>query len=117
MKDFSHYLATHNHAVPPAAWKYHSRHSENPEKHQLVFFLTICTNLEKSGRLSFLCKIYTGDLGRGIGLIALPLSNNKKIKIFLHPFFFFLLEVSLRVQAVKEVNFLSSEKDRVIFNQ
>lgn len=107
MKDFSHYLATRNYAVPPASWKHHSRHSENPEKHQLVFFL-ICTNLQKSWGLSFLFRIYTGDRNR---FDSITLSNNKKIKIFLHPFFFFTLEASLRVQAVKEVNFLSSEKD------
>lgn len=56
--------------------------SSNPQcikkKHQLTFFLMICTNLERSGRLSFLIRIYSGEPGSKGGRRGLPLQTAGK---------------------------------------
>jgi len=49
-------------------------------------------------------------------MIKIMPSNTKKTKIFF-TLLSFPLAVSLRVQAGKKVNILSSKKDEVIFNQ
>lgn len=103
--------------LPTAAWK---RHSSNPEsiKKKKAPVNVFPNDLYKSGKI-WKVELFNQNIHYRAGsrrYDRITPSNTKKIKIFF-TLFSLLLEVSLRVQTVKEVNILSSKKDEVIFNQ